>query len=276
MSHRFTIVASSLLLLAAACAAGPVAWQDVRASGEGAAAARDTRLALDGAGRAHFAAVASAPAFAPAGACPGSVRVARATAREWHAAWFAPRPDGSVTLLSARSDDGGRSWGAPVVADARESGARAGRGCARPAPSIAADSSNGYVHIVYFLDAPEGSGLFFVHSMDDGGMFHAPVAIVYGDRPGRASVAAAGDRVAVAYEDPNSEPTAVWIALSRTQGHIFEARLPVSGGSLAAVAPDVALGARHVAVSWVERAPGAAEDGHAASGTRMLRTGVLQ
>ena len=54
---------------------------------------------------------------------------------------------------------------------------RGTRGCARPSPAISFDPAGGYVHVVYFLDAPEGPGVFFAHSMDRGATLHSPVAI---------------------------------------------------------------------------------------------------
>jgi hypothetical protein len=144
-------------------------------------------------------------------------------------------------------------------------------GCRREPPAIAADSSSGYIHVSYGLQAPEGPGLFFSHSMDHGATFHSPVPILYGERLGRTSVAAQGDVVAVAFEDPNSATPRVGLALSRTMGHIFEDRvIPVSDDNGAAIDPLVALHGRHITVAWGERA--------AASGGDVLRvrTGQLQ
>jgi hypothetical protein len=131
-------------------------------------------------------------------------------------------------------------------------------GCGRPAPAIAADSTTGYVHVTYALLAREGPGLFFSHSMDGGITFHSPVPILYGERLGRTSVAADGNHVAVAFEDPNSAAPRVGLALSRTMGHIFEERiLPVSDGHGAASRPLVAVSGNHVAIAWREGADSA-------------------
>jgi hypothetical protein len=87
--------------------------------------------------------------------------------------------------------------------------------------------------------------------MDGGTTFHAPVPILYGDHPGHTSVAAAGDRVAVAFEDPNSATPRVGLALSRTMGHIFEHRLlPVSDDNGSATLPLVAVQGRSITVAW--------------------------
>jgi hypothetical protein len=138
-----------------------------------------------------------------------------------------------------------------VAVDGRDRGVL---GCGRPAADLAVDSASGYVDVVYFLQAPEGPGVFFSHSMDEGAMFHAPVAVVYGDRPASASVAAHHDTVAVAYEDPNGDRPRIWLALSRTDGHVFEWRgIEVSGANVASGSPRVAVRGRRVAVAWLER-----------------------
>jgi hypothetical protein len=179
--------------------------------------------------------------------CAATLRAVQAPGGEAFASWFAVRADSSVVLRVARSDDGGRSWNAAVSADSTDVG-RAG--CARPVPYIAADSLNGYVHLVYHLDAREGAGLFFTHTMERGALFHAPVPIVYGDRPSVASVASRGDTVVVAYEDPNSRNPRVGLAISRTQGHIFERRLAASDDSGEARTPRVAVRGTRVAIAW--------------------------
>jgi hypothetical protein len=179
--------------------------------------------------------------------CAATLRAVQAPGGEAYASWFAVRGDSSVVLRVARSDDDGRSWNAAVTADSTDVG-RAG--CARPVPFIAADSLNGYVHLAYHLDAREGAGLFFTHTMERGALFHAPVPIVYGDRPSVASVASRGDTVVVAYEDPNSRNPRVGLAISRTQGHIFERRLAVSDDSGEARAPRVAVRGTRVVVAW--------------------------
>jgi hypothetical protein len=83
-------------------------------------------------------------------------------------------------------------------------------------------------------------------------------------------VAAAGDRVAVAFEDPNSATPRIGLALSRTMGHIFEDRiLPVSDDNGSATHPLVAVRGRRVTVAWQQRA---AANGRIAF---RIRTGTL-
>ena len=132
-------------------------------------------------------------------------------------------------------------------------------GCARPAPGLVVDDRHGWVHVAYALTGPEGSGVFYAHQMDPRAPFEVPVAIVYGARLGTVRVAAAGDVVAVAYDDPNSgaRPT-VALAVSRTGGHVFEERRLAGDGTGAAEDPHVAVRGRGVVVGWIERAaPGA-------------------
>ena len=100
-------------------------------------------------------------------------------------------------------------------------------------------------------------------------MFHSPVAVVYGERIGRAAVAAHGDLVAIAYEDPNTEPRRVALALSKTMGHLFQWRIPVSPATGAAHSPGVAIAGDQIAVTWLRGEPGD-------STQRLARVGVLR
>jgi hypothetical protein len=120
------------------------------------------------------------------------------------------------------------------------------------------------------LNATEGPGLFFSHSMDGGAIFHAPVPILYGERLGATSVASAGDRVAVVFEDPNSSTPRIGLALSRTMGHIFEQRLlPVSDDNGSAMHPLVAVQGTRLTVAWRQQATA---NGQVAF---RVRTGIL-
>lgn len=186
----------------------------------------------------------------PSADCAASVRAVRMGPAVF-AAWWSVRRDSSAALVVSRSTDGGKSWPPPVVADSTDASVR---GCARPAPAVAADSASGYVHVAYFAEPRSGSGIFFVHSMDGGRTFHALVPIVFGDKPAFVSVAASGDRVAVAYEDPNSAEPSVGIALSRTMGHIFEHREIVSSDNERAKQPTVELHGDTVRLWWSDHA----------------------
>jgi hypothetical protein len=242
MRAHVRLLTTLSLLAAAGCSADPVQWTGDRTV---AALATDTLAAL------------AARIVPPSPTCSGSLRVSRAHGTIY-AVWWSPRPDSGARLLSARSSDEGATWSAIAPVDTMDRGVT---GCRRPAPSIAADSASGYVHVTYAMVAPEGPGLFFAHSMDGGVSFHAPVPILYGERLGATSVAAAGDHVVVAFEDPNSGTPRIGLALSRTMGHIFEDRLlPVSDDNGAATQPLVSLDGKRLTVMWRQRA---AADGQA-------------
>lgn len=242
-------LATALLLTLGACAPEPVTWEDGTRDLGAPPATSGARLAVDSAGAPRLAtpvAGATAPVAADS-LCPGSLRIAAATPAEWHAVWWTLRADTTALLLAARSDDGGASWKPPVPVDARDQGRR---GCDRPAPDVAADAATGYVHVVYWLTAPEGPGVFFAHSMEHGEMYHAPVAITYGARPAAASIAAWRDTVAVAHEDANADRAPLGLALSRTSGHIFEERLAVPAAADGMTSPLVALRGDRLVVAW--------------------------
>jgi len=171
-----------------------------------------------------------------------------------HAVWWSVRPDSSAALLATRSTNGGATWARPVPVDTSDVG---GLGCTRLPPAIAVDPATGYIHVVYSLENATGSGVFFAHSMERGALYHAPVAIVYGEKSSAADVAAYASRVVVAYEDPNlreQSPGKIALAISRTDGHIFEHRVPVTGGTAAVGNPRVALEGDRIAVAWVASA----------------------
>lgn len=197
----------------------------------------------------------SPAATVPNGACPGSLRTVK-SGPDVYGAWWEVRDDSSAILMVGRSADHGKTW---MISERADTLDRSTRGCTRPAPAVAADSATNYVDIAYFLESKEGPGVFFTHSMDarklgtGDGIFHAPVPVVYGGQPSNVSVAAEGDNLVVAYEDPNSEQSMVGLALSRSMGHIFEQRLVVSQTSLPARDPLVALRGDSVIVQWSER-----------------------
>jgi hypothetical protein len=108
------------------------------------------------------------------------------------------------------------------------------------------------VHLAYFLEPAAGPGIFFAHSMDSAATFHAPVPIVFGKNPSRVSVASRGDRVAVAYEDPNSDEPMIGVAFSRTMGHLFEARMQATSSDGRARQPIVRVSKDSVYLWWSE------------------------
>ncbi len=183
----------------------------------------------------------------PDSSCPSSVRVA-SSGKFTYSAWWKVRADSSAALMVARSTDG-IIWDRPVVADSTD---HSRRGCERPAPAIGADTSTGYVHLAYFLEPAAGAGVFFAHSMDSASTFHAPVPIVFGKNPSRVSVASRRNRVAVAYEDPNSDEPMIGVAFSKTMGHLFEARMQATSSDGRARQPAVRVSNDSVYLWWSE------------------------
>ena len=244
-------------LAASACDAPPVEWGDPRTVRAAAG-----RLVVDTAGDARFVVDSTpAPEFGAPEVCRTSVRAAWSAGR-LTAVWWRVRPDSSAGLYMASSPDSGRTWSAPVVVDTADVSSA---GCDRPAPSIAASGSD--LHVAYSMVASEGTGVFFAHQLAT--MVHSPVAVIYGDRLVPTAIAVDGDRVAVAYEDPNGKRRQVAVALSTTQGHIFETHIIASRDVDIATDPAVALAGHRLAVSWSGQQ--AADSG----ATRIIRDGRI-
>jgi hypothetical protein len=234
------MVCAVTMAAATGCAPAGVRWEESRS------APADTLGALHLGSDASigFARPLSAPIPpADSAACDSSVVFARDGDR-WYAAWLSRRRDSTVAVVAARSD-GGRVWNAAAVVDSLDVGRV---GCGRPGPSIAA--SDGYAHVAYSIEAPEGFGVFFAHTMDQGASFHAPSIVVYGDRLSATAVAADRMLVAVAYEDPSGSRKRIDVALSRTQGHTFEPRERGSPEELPASRPRIAIRDSLLALSF--------------------------
>ncbi|HEV7837913.1 MAG TPA: sialidase family protein [Gemmatimonadaceae bacterium] len=246
---RYSALAIALPLLGlSACVKEPVEWGDV--------SYRQSQLGDPDARSAIMSAGLPASARAPA-PCIRSIRTA-GKAPDLFRTWWASRSDSSVVLSLQHSRDAGSTWDAPVEVGSRDQGRR---GCDRPAPGIFYDPASGYLHLVYFVQAAEGPGIFFAHSMDKGKTFHAPVAVVFGNAPAAASVAGIGDSVVVVFEDPNATAPRIGIALSRSAGHIFEQRGQVTPDDVRAIAPWVALKPEKLTVWWKTPDPSGAQYG---------------
>ena len=227
---RKPLLAALILGLFAGCAGPPIDWE------EPSGGASTTSDPLSGAGGAILR---------HAEPCVAGLRVARdSTGGGYYAVWWAPRPDSTADLVVAHSSDGA-AWDTPVKVDTLDT---ARVNCRRMPPSIAADAGN--VHVSYSMAAREGPGIFASHSMDRGKMFHSPVAVVYGERIGQTAIAARGSLVAVAYEDPNTTPRRIGLALSSTMAHLFQSRTLVSPPSGDVSGPGVVLGDSTVTVTW--------------------------
>lgn len=197
--------------------------------------------------------------------CARSLRIVESPGRGKVAVWWSRRDRGRVFLVAAwkwngMHGDSAVVWRGPVHVDTLDQGAgdanafeRGAVGCDRAAPGVAI-GDNGYVHVAFALNAPEGAGIFYAHQMDPRSQFEPPVVMMYGDRRlGAARVAASGPTVAVVFEDPNAPLNRgrIGLALSKTSGHTFEPRVTASRSGRAAD-PFVAIRARSAVVGWTD------------------------
>jgi hypothetical protein len=236
------------LLLIASCVLEPIEWDAPRGVPDTLRAT--TWLTIDADGSPRLVEQRAPRVTLPPGACDSSVVATRARSGEWYAAWFIPRPDSGVALAVARSTDEGATWGAPVIVDDRDRGRR---GCQRPSPALAASSASDYVHVAYYLEPPQGAGVWYTHSMDRGHVWHETIGVLYGDAPARTSVASAGDTVIVAYEHPGAPGRRLGLAISRQAGHAFDEHLRLGRVSSGVGNPRVAIQRGVVALAWSER-----------------------
>jgi hypothetical protein len=251
----------ALLMALAACDAPPVEWNDPTPA---ASPGTNGQLTIDTAGQPRYTPEPVTNPTPPpvAGLCRSSLRLVGGSSH-LYAAWWSVRPDSSAVLYSAPSNDSGATWGTPVAVDTSDVSSF---GCSRPAPSLATVGDD--LQTAYSMVAPEGTGVFFAHFM--GSMLHSPVAVIYGERLVSTAIAADGDRVLVAYEEPNGTRKQVDVALSTTQGHLFDWHTTASRDIDAASSPAVALANNTIAVSWVTRRPADS------TGTRVVRVGHLR
>jgi len=248
-----------LTLASTACDAPPVDWGDpISVPGPS-----NGRLTIDSAAHVKLVAdSATSPTLSFSGVCTGSVRAAMGP-KQLRAVWWGLRPDSGAVLYTAASTDSGKTWGSPLKVDTADVGVHA---CQRAAPTIAAVGDD--LHIAYSMTAAEGTGVFFAHFL--GSMVHSPVAVIYGDRVVPTAIAAEGNRIAVAYEQPNGTRHQIGLALSSTQGHIFETHMTASRDIDDAISPQVALAGNVIAVSWLTPRSGDTTT------TRVVRVGHIR
>jgi hypothetical protein len=231
--------------LLAGCESPPIEWKDPVAISR---VAPNARLAVDTAGSARYVADSARLAGQPRVRCASSIAAAMGSTRSF-AVWWEPRKDSSANLLVSSSTDSGKTWAPPLSVDSTDISSN---GCNRPPPAVATVGDD--VYVAYSMLAPEGRGVFFAHTM--GSMLHSPVPVIYGERLVPTAIAADGERVAVAYEEPNGSRERVDLALSNTQGHIFELHTVASRDVDVAGSPSVAFSGSTVAVGWTERTAG--------------------
>jgi hypothetical protein len=249
-----------------ACSSSGFSWDDP-APADSSTTGHGARLIVDSTDHARFAPDTLALRGLPSEPhmCSASLRLVAAGPDQRgrvYAVWWSVRADSSAGLYAATSANQGKTWDDPQPVDTTD---RSSTGCRRPAPAVA--TSDTLLHVAYSMKAPEGTGVFFAHSMDRARMFHAPVPVAYGDRLVATAIAAQGDDVVVAYEDPSGGRERVGVAASTTQGHIFEYHTIASSEQDQASSPRVALQGRIIAVAWRVRPPGDAGTGIGAAGT---------
>jgi hypothetical protein len=262
MSNPTARVAVAALFLLAACEPGAIEWQGEVSRRPAPPDSMLATLGFDARGNVVSTADGVTPPLDYAGrACAASVRFGSARDRLGReltaAAWWSLRPDSSVRLVAALSPNRGATWSPAAPVDTLDASRR---GCARPAPAVAIDPKSGYIHVAYWMEAPEGPGVFFSHSMDEGASYHAPIPIIYGNRPAAVAIAASGDTLAIAYEDPNAATPAIGLALSKSQGHLFERKgILASARGARAERPLVAVQGSTLLVGWLEPGEGAGD-----------------
>jgi hypothetical protein len=247
------------VLAVAACDAPPVEWGNPATI----SATAGDRLVIDTGGTARFVADTSPrPSISVAGVCPTSVRGAWGPTR-LRAVWWGLRPDSNAVLYMGSSADSGKTWDRPIAVDTADVSMAA---CRRPQPSVAVEGDD--LYIAYSMKAHEGTGVFFAHFLSS--MVHSPVAVIYGDHVVPTAIAVEGDRVAVAYEDPNGTRRQVAVALSSSQGHIFESHMIASRDVDVATSPAIAFAGHRIAVAW-SSAPSADS-----TAVRIVRSGRIR
>ncbi len=257
--HASTLI---VVVVLAGCGPEPVAWNDPKPI---AAAEGPSHLSVDSTGAVKFVRDTLRPLTTPvaAGLCATTVRTSRGQSRLF-ATWWGVRADSSAALYVTSSSDGGGTWGRQTAIDTTDVSTN---GCKRPAAALTTVGDD--VYVAYSMIAPEGKGVFFAHLM--GNMLHTPVPVIYGERLVETGIAADEHRVAVAYEEPNGSRPQIDVAISVTQGHLFDWHATASRPVDVASSPAVAMAGPELAVSWLNAQPEG--DGPP---TRVVRVGRLQ
>jgi hypothetical protein len=258
---RIVVLACAAAALLTACDKPPVEWGDpVPIEAPAGASA----FVIDSVNQARFVPHEPAPPAFPEvpGLCKATFATATGATR-LHAAWWGVRPDSSAVLYVAASPDSGKTWEPAVRVDTTDVSSN---GCNRPPPSLAVVGDD--VYVAYSMKASEGTGVFFAHTMSS--MIHSPVPVIYGERLVATAIFADSQRVAVAYEEPNGRREQVGVALSLSQGHLFEQHVSASRGIDVAMRPAVALRGNQLAVSWLTRRP------MESATSRVVRVGRVQ
>jgi hypothetical protein len=165
-----------------------------------------------------------------------------------YVAWRAVLPGDVRDVVVMKSEDGGKSWGAPVRARAD---AWIYPGCPHAGPAMRVDGQ-GTVHIAWWTGKSGEAGVYYAQSTDGGRSFEAqPIAVEERSQPAHVQLALspAGD-VLVAWDDGHGEIPRVLLRRSSDGGRSFAAASLVSERGIAAGYPVLAVYGDSVAVAW--------------------------
>ena len=210
-------------------------------------------------------------------ACP-CCRTAIATSPDGKTAYLAWRgvlPGNIRDVVVARSEDGGRTWGAPVRVHAD---GWVFDGCPHAGPALQVDSA-GRVHVAWWTGKEGAAGVFYARSDDGARTFGAPVPLGVApfSRPAHAQLALGpGGAVVAAWDDGTVKVPRVVMRVSRDGGASFAPAVALSAAGRAAGYPVVGLArdGRQVTVAWSEQSAEAAA--HAAGHPDMKDPKAVQ
>ena len=185
-------------------------------------------------------------------ACDGTRTAIRALGDTVYASWWTRAAPAEVRLVASRSDDAGIHWRAADTVGRAASARTARDSCRRPAAGLGLDSTSGGVLVVYHGQAAEHQGVLLVRYSAGTPRAVPPALVAEGASTGIASVASAGDTVAVVFESPLPNDIGVWLAISSVSGDIPGIRVALSASGIRAFAPAVAMRDGRVAVAWNE------------------------
>ncbi len=187
-------------------------------------------------------------------------------------AWCRVFPGDVRDVVVARSEDGGRSFSAPVRV--HEDGWRIAA-CPHAGPSVAVDGE-GTVHVAWYTGREGEAGVYHAVSRDGGRSFgpRRPLAAEGSTAPALVRLAAAGDAGAWAVWEEGARPPRLRAALLAPDGSASP-----SGPAPSGFAPSLDIAAGRLALVWLQgdavrlKAGPLAADRRAEVGGRLLFAG---
>ena len=149
-------------------------------------------------------------------------------------------------VVVARMAPGGRAFGAPVRVHADD---WVFPGCPHAGPSLATDA-RGRLHVAWYTGKEGRQGLWYSRSDDAGRSFAAAEPVLAGGwvPPSRASLAAAGERVWVTWDDRRTPDGALSLALVDGSAPGAATEAGARGKS-----PAIAADGERVLLAWLDR-----------------------